>query len=452
MKTNLCFIIVILFLCSCKKQTENPVPAARQTIVKDAGLIPFKIIPMADNQLKIILLRAQNRTISAVLLKIDTTTVATSTTLTNEANTNGVSATFNYPFRSGITYNFLVKANYAANDTVYQYKVQNYQHQFVKSFNYQKVLPLTQSIGPNGFDLSPSRNFLFIVDEVNNTAQLKRISLQNLHVENISTAIDLNGSPIRAASDDELLVYANLHTQVANLPAVADPGNDAAVLCRYNIPSQTASFIDYISSGYGRLSRIVNNHILVTNPIFTAKTASLINLGNLSKITYPLGNFDFTSINQNSFNHIIYQNAFLNTTDGSTSVPVNVGSNDGLIEQDDVSGYVFTGSGRQDANRLITTAFSVYKNGAPVYQSDYGYASAYFPIIYNIKNDVVTFYQSFGYDTKVNIDGYYMLNLKTKEVKLIQDDSNLFVISDYQLKNGSTISIRADGIYKLTPL
>lgn len=452
MKNCLYLIIGVLFISGCTKKDDSPKPFVLKTVTKDAGLIRFKAIPLADNKLRIAFPKDQQRVLTTILLKQDTTTLAT-TTVADDGNTGTVSATFNYAFQPGKTYNFVVKANYPATDTIYQYRIQNYVHQYVKSFAYQKILALHQSLGPNDFDLSPARDYLFIGDYVNNKTKLKRISLQTLGIDSISTAIDLNGSPIRAVSDHELLLYANINTNVANLPAVADPGTDAVVLCRYDLNSQKAVFVDYVSSGYGRVSRIINNHVLVTNPIFTAKTASLIDLGNLSKIKYPLSSFDFTSVNQYSFNHIIYSNSILNTSDGSTFSPVALNSNAGLIEVDDATGYVFTGSGRTDAINRISVGYSVYKNNVVVYQSDYQYWSQNFPIIYNIKNDIVTFYQSYNYDTKVNIDGYYTLNLKTKEVKLIQDDSTFYqVISDYQLKDGSVFSIRADGVYRLRPL
>lgn len=451
MKKWIYLMVVALLVSSCSKKSDNPSPSTRKAIIKDVGLIPFKAIPLADNQLKLAFLKNQQRVLTSVVLRIDTATLATMAVL-DDGNRGSVSATFNYAFQPGKTYNFVVTAKDPASDTIYHYQVQGYAHRFVKSFKYQKVLSLQQSLGPDNFDLSPLRNYLFIGDYVNNVTQLKRVSLQDLSVQPVATIIDLNGSPIRAVSDNELLVYANKNTNISGLPATADPGNDAIILCRYDLNSQKSSFVDYVSSGYGRVSRIINNHVLVTNPIFTAQTASLIDLGSLNKVKFPLSSFDFTTINEYSFGHILHSNSIVNPANGSIVTPVNVNSNSGLIELDDATGYAFVGSGRTDAGGKIATGYSVYKNNTPVYQSDFIYGSHYFPIIYNIRNDIVTFYQSYGYDTVVNIDGYYTLNLKTKEVKLIQDDSNLYVISDYQMKDGSTLSVRADGVYKLMPL
>ncbi|OIQ63638.1 hypothetical protein GALL_548210 [mine drainage metagenome] len=278
---------------------------------------------------------------------------------------------------------------------------------------------------------------------------MNRINLQTLAVVPID--YDIAGGPVRAISDHELLVYGGKSTK--NLSAIADPGYDATILARYDIDLKSSEFVDFVSNEYGRMSRVINNHVLVTNPIFTAKTASLINLGDMSRVKYSLNNFDFTRINQYSFGHIIYENMLVSTSDGSMSAPVSLGPNSGLIEVDDATGYIFTGSGKTNAANQILTAYSIYKGNTVIYQSDYVYGrSVSFPIIFNIKNDVVTFYQYFGYDTNQHIDGYYTLNLKTQDIKLIQADSNPYVISDYQQKDSSVFSIRTDGVYKLVPV
>ena len=132
-------------------------------------------------------------------------------------------------------------------------------------------------------------------------------------------------------------------------------------------------------------------------------------------------------------------------------LPVQISPDAGLSEIDDATGYAFATNALNGPNNTFLTGISVYKNNLSVYQSDYKSGrSDYFPIIYNINNNILTFYRSFGFDTVANLDGYYTLNLITGEVKLVQTDSNAYIVSDYQQQDGSIFSIRNDGVYKLT--
>lgn len=437
--------IATLLLNACSKKNDEIHPAQQTVTIKDAGDIQFKAIPLAQNELKLAFQQQQDKQVfSKAILKQNSTILATAAVTVNSDGSS--SATFNYAFEAGKTYDFLVQTTPASN-VVNQYKISGYTHTYVSFYNYKNVMPLHQSLGPDGFDISPSHNYIFVSDDVNNTIQLKRLSLQTLAVDNLS--YNLMGSPIRAVSDNELLVIGDKNT--ANMPAKADPGTDAEILAKYNMSTKALTFVDYVSSSYGRISRVIDNHVLVTNPINTAKTASLINLATLSSVKYPLENFSFANIDEYSFNHILYNNMLVNTNTGQFTQPVNLDGNSGLVEIDDATGYGFVTSAVLEPNTALT-AFSVYKNKTQVYKSAFVQGrTVYFPIIYNIKNDVLTFYQYFGYDTKVNIDGYYTLNIKTGETKLIQADSDPYVRSDYQLKDGSVFSVKADGVYKLTP-
>jgi hypothetical protein len=444
MKKYIYAVVALLLVSACSKKSEvKPVDTQKITI-KDAGDIQFKTIPLANDQLKLTFLKYPDMVLAKVIMKQDTTTLASQPVTYNIDGS--VSATFNYAFQTGKTYNFKVQTTSVSN-SVNQYSITGYIHNYVSRYSYQKVLGLHQSLGPNGFDISPSRNYMFVQDDINNVVQTKRISLQNLSVEDVkhNTFTD----PIRAVSDNELLVFGDNATE--NVPQTPDPGTDAIVLAKYSMTTGKSVFVDYVSSGYGRVSRIVNNHVLVTNPIFTAKTASLINLADLSKVKYSLGNLDFRYINELSFGHILYYNMLVNTGTGALSPVLDLDGNSALMDVDDSSGYSFVQSINNTASS-ITTAFSVYKGNTPVYQSGYAFGrEVFFPVIYNIQNDVLIYYKYFEYDTKVNIDGYYTLNIKTGESKLIQADSNPYVRSDYQLKNGAIFSVMADGVYKLTP-
>ncbi len=264
MKNNIYLIIAAaLLLNSCSKKNDMPFyPPPAKAVIKDAGTIAFKIAPLAGNQVQIFLRYDQNPAPSKIILKQDTNTLQTVTVSKN--NTNNYSAIINYAFKPGVKYNFKVQT-VVTSDTIRQYSINDYTHQFVQAFNYKKLLDLKQSLGPEALDISPSRNYLFITDDVNNVLYTKRISLKTFAVDVISDK--LPSTFIRAVSDNELLIYGDKNT--ASVPPVTiDRGSDRVTLAKYNINTQQSTFVDFVSSGYGRISRIVNNHVLVTNPIF----------------------------------------------------------------------------------------------------------------------------------------------------------------------------------------
>lgn len=315
MRKYIYLIAVALLTVSCTKDREFvPVKAPAATL-KDAGLIAFKMNPLSATEVKVTFKDTEGQLLTKIILKDDTTTLATMPI--SQTSIGIVGATFKYAFQAGKKYNFLVQAA-ASSNSIKQYHIPEYIHQYVSQYAYQKIFTLHQSMGGNGFDLSPSHNYLFIADDVSNSIQIKRINLQTFAVESVSNS--LSGNLIRAVSDNELLVYGDKTTE--NQPAIPDPGYDAAILARYSMLTQKSVFVDYVSFGYGRTSRIVDNHVLVTNPVYTKGTASLINLSDLSKVEYPLSNFDFRFISEYSFDDILYDNMVVNPANGQFSTLV----------------------------------------------------------------------------------------------------------------------------------
>jgi hypothetical protein len=91
----------------------------------------------------------------------------------------------------------------------------------------------------------------------------------------------------------------------------------------------------------------------------------------------------------------------------------------------------------------------VYSQFNKVYESDsVAGREFYIPKLLDIHNGVILFYQYFGYGTTFNIDGYYTLDMATKKISLVQPDDNPG--TDFQLDATHIISVRKDGIYKLT--
>jgi len=442
MKNKLYVLVTLAFLAGCSKHdSPTPQPQPHPLIVKDINTpLYFKIIPQSADQLKISFQYTSGRSLVKLYLKKDTATVGTYA-LTN--NGNGDYATVvSYDFASGQPYKLVVQSS-GINDTAFRYTLPDYTHTYLSPFQYEKLLGLTQSLGPKAFDISPSRNVIFITDDVNNSLIIKRLNLNDLRIDTLGSTI--NGLMIRAVSDSVVLAlsgtYNNRFLQL-----------DSAALMRYNINTGHSSFIDFVSRDYGRFSRVIKDHILVTEPYYSSGSSALIDLNDNSKVIYPYSSFDFRYIGEFNFDHLYYLNYVVDPATGALQSKLSLTDSSDIDYIDSSTQYAIVTKYVQKAAAPVyfTSRLSVYSKTSLVYQDDY--VNSRFMQIgrqLSISNNRILLYQSFGYDTTLRIDGYYMLDLNTRQLSLLQCDSNPYVMMDFQLDPHAMISVRADGIYRV---
>lgn len=441
--TYLSLFVMILFAVSCSKRPTSPVTPTGQTIIdiQDPNQLLFKIIPLSNGEAKILFLYPQDRSLVKLMLKKDSETIGTYI-VNNDPNKNYYSVEIPYQFDKSVQYNFVVQTN-PVNDTIYQYTIREYTHQFRDAYMYRKVLNLVQTLGPKGFDITPSRRYIFIADDSANTIITKKLSLLDYSTQTVSST--LYSLPVRAISDSSLLVQGVFFT---NRPF----GEDSATLVSYNTESEKTKFIGWVSTGYGRTSRVINNHVLITNPVFTSKTTSLVNLKNLSTITFPSSSVNFTQISENSFENIYNGNLIVAPFTGNFKSVLPANSHEKVEYTDNLTGIaIATGYTMPSESGQFSSHMSVYLDQTKVFQSDeVAGRMFYIPRLQSIKNNIILFYQYFGFDTEFNSDGYYTLDLNTGKITLLQsDNSSPFVIQDFQLDDRRIISVRYDGIYEL---
>lgn len=446
MKNNIHWLLLLIGICSaCKKETITPIIEKEQIITyKSAGEIAFKLSPLSDSTLKLAIDPQLRLEFDQVILKSGNQTLSTAKI---EVADVVPFAIIKHNFKKGEDYSFLIDQKPDQEAVVNQYQIAHYKHEFVNNFKYEKVLSITQGVGSNAIDISPTKNSLFVVDRIANISYIKQINLSTLDTKTLS--YNLNGTMLRSISDNELLVFGDNKT-TTGVPSGVHPGHDAIILARHQISTGKNTFVDYVSSGYGRFSKVIDHKILVTNPIFTDKTASLIDLSKNSSIAkYSLDAFDFRYINERISGQLIYTNRIIDSKDGQIGSALT-GNDPQIFMADATSGYYASASAITNANE-IATRFHIYKDNLMVYQSDLKKDRLItFPSLALVDQDVIIFHQYFGYETKLNIDGYYALNLKTKELKLLQADSPRFGFThDYQLNSG-IFAVRTDGVYKLT--
>lgn len=436
MKKNLYTLLTLLLLAGCSKH-DSPVPQPQPLIIKDVtDPLYFKAIPQSYSRLSISFQSDPNRSLVKLYLKQDTSTLGTYD-LKNDGN-GYYSTVVNYGFVAGHPYKLIVQSS-SLNDTALRYTLPDYTHTYLGPFQYEKMLGLTQSLGPRAFDISPSRNTIFISDDINNTVVTKKLSLIDSKIDILNNVP--SGLMIRAISDSEFLYlnsgYFNRYLD-----------RDSTVLTRYNVNTGKSAFVDFVSASYGRYSRVIDNHIFVTGPYYTGKTA-LIDLKDNSKVTY--NSIDFRYIGELNYDHLYYKNFIVDPATGRLQTKLSLTDSSGIEYIDSttqytiVSKYVLKG-----APAYYTSKLSVYSNTNPIYQSDYvDTRLMQIGRQLRISNNRLLFYQSFGYDTTYRIDGYYSLDLSTGKMSLLHCDSNTYIIMDFQLDPHTTISVRADGVYRI---
>ena len=191
---------------------------------------------------------------------------------------------------------------------------------------------------------------------------------------------------------------------------------------------------------------------MVSNPVST-NSISLVNLSDNSKKVYPA---DIRYLSEYSFNQIYLGREIFNFSNFSFEdrLPF-LNSNTSIAYFDDNSKYYITVEYLRESQSLTSTytRMITYKDNQIVYEQPFEKGRYFmFPSTINLTDNKLIFYQYYDYDSTVRLDGYYLLDLKTKETTLLQNDSNSFVKFDF-FRDGnkdSFISVRPYEIYKIT--
>ncbi|WP_188930917.1 hypothetical protein [Puia dinghuensis] len=442
MRIHHLLLLAALSFTACSKHDTTPAtPPAPPLIYKyTAAIPPFFSTPLATNQLQLTFPTSYH--IAQVFLKKDTTVLGQFPVTRQSGNDN---ANITYPFEPGQQYSFIVESA-PADGIVIRYALRNYTHTYITSFTFQQLLSLTQSLGLNEFDISPSRKTLFITDDEHNWLITKRLSLTDGSIDSSS------GVPygvLRAISDSELLVSGSSYNG-------RFPGGDTAILARYNLYTKKTSFVAFVSANYSRISRIIDNHLLITQPLYPGNS-QLISLVDTSTTTYPYSSVNFVLIGTNNFDHLYYRNQIVDPITGTFHNLIPATDSAGIEVTDNATGYTITSwyspifPDSVPPVGYYKSHLGVYAHGNSIYQSNnLTNCSFNIPRQTSITNNRLVFYESFGWDTTFHISGYYQLDLNTKTTTLLHCYSTPYGTEDFQLDPHTIISVHADGVYRVT--
>jgi len=438
----LAIIASINFACTKENVTPDDGFLKKDTLQTSISDLKFKLNPIDYDKFKFSVIRDDKKAFK-LLLKKDNLELGSYSLSTDAENSSIASTTVKYDFQANTSYQIQVQSVEENKDTVFirNFRINDYTHNYTSRFKYEKLASITQMLN---FDISPSQNFVFYLDYIDNKPLLKRLSLSEKKID----VLDDNFFSlwVRSIADDQLIVASrNYNNHFLK--------SDSCALLNYNVNTRKTSFLDWGSADYGRFSRVVKNTIAVSNPIESG-TVSVIDLSNNSKKTFSA---DLRYLYENSYDQIYLSDELYDFASRSfiNQLPF-LSSNEGIAYIDQDSQYFITVEYFRETESLISQTYSrmvIYKDNKVVYEQPFEKGRTLtFPRTISLKDDKLVFRQNFDYDSKVHIDGYYVLDIKSKQIKFLQNDSSLYVSYDFFAgsNKNSFISVRPYEIYKIT--
>ncbi len=438
----LAIIASINFACTKENVTPDDGSLKKDTLQTSISDLKFKLTPIDFDKFKFSVIRDDKKAFK-LLLKKDNLELGSYGLSTDAENSAIESTTVKYDFQANASYQIQVQSVEENKDTVFirNFGISDYTHNYTNRFKYEKLASITQMLN---FDISPSQNFVFYLDYINNKPLLKRLSLSEKKIDVLDD--DFFSLWVRSVADDQLIVASrNYNNHFLK--------SDSCALLNYNVNTRKSSFLDWGSADYGRFSRVVKNTIAVSNPIASGKI-SVIDLSNNSKKEFSTNQ---RYLYENNYDQIYLSDELYDFASRSfiNQLPF-LSSNEGIAYSDQESQYFITVEYFRETESFISQFYSrmiIYKDNKVVYEQPFEKElSLTFPRTINLKDDKLIFRQTFGYDSKVHIDGYYVLDIKSKQIKLLQNESSLDFSYDFFAgsNKNSFISIRPYEIYKIT--
>lgn len=440
----LLLMIGIIIFSSCnKEETELPNNLTeKDTISANLDVLPFKIMPLSEGMFRFAVLNEGGKEYE-LKLKLGDKTLLTQQISEENTDVAGLYTDVTYAFNPNKEYQIVVSVTDEENNTIVQEKspVYFYKHRYKNELNYQKIADINQLLET---DITPLRDAIFYEDYVDNKVILKRLLLKDDKLEVMNE--DFHSTMIRSIDTANVILETKFFGG-HNL------GKDSSALISVNINTNEQKFLGWGSGDYGRYSRIVNNNVFISNPIASG-TITRIDLSDYSSQKYPA---DIIYLRENS-----YDNVYLNkevydfASSAFKRIFPTLGSGYSVIYYDSEWGYAVVKEGfyEEDQNTYYSR-FLVYKGDEIIYEQPFERGlTLQFPSLVDFSSDNIIFYKEYAYDSNIRFDGYYALNLKTKEVELIQNDSEEYYLikRDFFIAQDPTsfISVRPHGIYRIT--
>ena len=438
----LVIIASISFSCTKERITPDDSFLKKDTLQASINDLKFKLNPVDFDKFTFSVIRDDKKAFK-LLLKKDNLELGSYRLSADAENSSIVSTTVEYNFQANTSYQIQVQSVEENSDTVFikNFRINDYTHTYTNRLKYEKLASITQLLN---FDISPSQNFIYYLDYIDNKPLLKRLSLSEKKIDVLDD--DFFSLWLRSVSDDQLVVASrNYNNHFLK--------SDSCALLNYNVNTRKTTFLDWGSADYGRFSRVVKNTIAVSNPIASG-TITVIDLSDNSKKKFSA---DLRYLSEYSYDQIYLGDELYDFASRSfnNQLPF-LSSNDGIAYFDQDSQYFITVEYFRETESFISSVYSrmvIYKDNKVVYEQPFEKGRFLsFPRTISLKDDKLVFRQNFDYDSKVHIDGYYLLDIKSKQIKLLQNESSIYYNYDFfsGSNKNSFISVRPYEIYKIT--
>ncbi|MEL7122113.1 MAG: hypothetical protein AAFO07_21880, partial [Bacteroidota bacterium] len=347
------FILIMFLLAACNQEEDPPTPIEGPLVSEDIAFLQYKFNPLSETELKLSVYNL-NWDFSKVSLLSQRDEELASASFIEERNIN--EAIIDFPFEENTTYDLLIETE-EENDTVFRYRIEDYQHQFVQSFTYEKLIDFQN---PADFDFSPSRRILYFSDYDISTCILKKMDVASGQITIIDEDFD-DGTLIRAISEDEIL-YKSRNWEGRVLEG------DGRFLIRLNIRTGEKQLVEEASYASFEFSRILNGYVLVPNPTFSASTHSLLNLESGARIpldinqSYPWDRY---------FNQFYLDGQIFDFDQETFMTPITLPEGMTLEYYEETDPYSLAISTILDTDDNLLSKIQVYKDGILFFEDDY---------------------------------------------------------------------------------
>lgn len=435
--SGLLSISALFCFISCVQEPEIPTPTSNLILFERLeGDIRFYTIPSSETSLSFEFDWRDDRQLKQIFLMQDSDTLATGLFTDSEYfNNSRTRVTVDYEFDLEEEYYFLVEVtDISTPNTRFTYRLPEYNHEFASYYNIELIAALDRM---SDYDFSPSRDFLFVSDFSNNEAKVHRVDLASRNLTTYFDKNEINGNLIRATSDEEFL-YAGLPDGPFD-PTIHDQG----FLRKMNINTKESTYIGAYSSSYGRVSRVIDNVVVVNrrfpniydHEAIDVRTGEVISLGNIQSF-----------VREDKYDRIMIGEFEVNPNELNV-VQLTTGEEEGHLiyyDQNDYAFYLKNGTQSSYSDGVPFHSLIVKKDGVKVYETPTeleGYVNLFKK--FNVENNKFIYHKSFESNTEYRIDGFYEVDLATGEERLIHADNNRFSIAVFDFEEKGMYAHRA---------
>ncbi len=437
--------LALLRFVSCTSEPESPTANPTQTLFERLeGDLLFYTIPTSENSLSFEFERLDDYQFKQVFLMQDSDTLASSSFTDSEyVGQIRKRASFDFQFDPETAYHFLVEVvDFAQPNTRFTYRLPDYRHVFASKYNFEVIANLDRTID---FDFSPSRNYLFISNFSSNEFAIHRLDLASRNLETFFSKNELDGNLIRAISDDEFL-YRGLPDGSYD-PTIHDQG----FLRRMNVTTKESTFVGEFSSGYGRVSRVIDN-VVVTNKRFPdIRDHKAINVQTGEVV--PIGNFS-NFVREDQFDRHVIGKFEIDTQEfEAIELVSNEEAGEYLVyyDQNDFAFFMRPETEEPYDDRVPFFSLIVKKDGVKIYETPEELRG--YPILFqkfNVKDNKFTYHKTFGSSADYNLEGLYEVDLTTGQEQLVEVIGNPFSLPIFDFEEKGMYGRRGDQFFSIT--